>query len=270
MATIQTFIQTAASPQWSGRGSAMNLDELNSDVQMLQKLAAGDLDDTVNAEGEVISQGALSELFRAAYARLFDRFLRYQIDYADVDDVIQEFMLHVRRALLKGMYQYNQDSSFSAWLFRAATNFALNYKYKVKRVGRKLKTVSFAELDFCFSQAGEPGDSVDFLERYVPPNFSMLSAINPLLEEDKEVEVEDEDSLRRGRLALYLIDENYRKFLLLYFGEGLGYKKILKSEEIRNKNGKPVSKTTIVYMGPKAVLQFCIAYVIIGMLEGSS
>lgn len=247
----------------------LTLRQINDDHQFVERLAPGDLNDVLDEKGVIISPGPLSELFRAAYEPLLNLFLQYRI--ADAEDFTIEFFIHLRTALMHGKYRHMPAAKFSTWLFKAATNFALNYKKKEDRLGRHVKFIHFDEAGECFRRADGSWE-LDFFERYVPPTFSMLLAISPPIEEEEagqaNLEGADADREWQVRAALYLIDDKYRSFLLLRYGEGLSYDKIVKSRRVRDKNGKPLSKGTIFNMEEKAIKQLVMAYVNIGLLTG--
>ncbi len=249
----------------------LTLRQINNDRQFVDRLAAGDVEDLLDQNNVVIQPGALSELFRAAYEPLLNLFRRYRI--ADAEDLVSEFFIHLKDAFRRRMYRATYEAKFSTWLFKAATNFALNFKKREERLGRHVTFISFAEVSECFRRASGSRE-LEFLERYVPSNFSMLSAISPFIEEEEEagqsdLEVADADRRRLQLFAFYLIDEECRNFLQLRYAERLSYDKIVQSGQIRNKKGRPLSKGTIVNMDGKAITQLVMAYVIIGFLVGN-
>jgi RNA polymerase sigma factor (sigma-70 family) len=243
--------------------------ELSKDKTLLSRLEAGDLDNEGDDRGVALDPGPFSKLYWATRDPLKSYFQRWGVHYDDSEDLLQEFMFHLRIVFKNGGYKYDPDVKFSSWFFRVAKNFALNYKRR--RVKERI-IISFEEVDEWIKRANDSEETLSFLERYVRPDFSLRSALTLLLEEEVLEEIRDrekaeeqhEQDIRRLQFALSLIGPTYRKVLSLHYKEGWGYTKIFESRQLLLKNGlPPKSRTTIINLKRKALQELSMAYAII-------
>lgn len=83
----------------------------------------------VNLKSDVDRDAAFNTLVKEYQERLYWHVRKIVINHEDSDDVLQNTFLKV----WKNLDNFREDSSLFTWMYRIATNEALNYLKKVKR-----------------------------------------------------------------------------------------------------------------------------------------
>ncbi len=133
------------------------------------------------------------------YEKKLLRYLSYStgVDQGQAEDILQETMIKVYRNL----NGFNQDLSFSSWIYRIAHNEALNYLRKNK------KQFAVVSLD------GEDEGNIALLK---------------VLANDVDIPaaMAEKELAGKVREILNLMKEDYREFLVLRFLEDYDYQEI--------------------------------------------
>jgi len=132
------------------------------------------------------------------YEKKLLRYLSYfaGVDKSQAEDILQETMIKVYRNL----NGFNQELSFSSWIYRIAHNEALNYLRKNKK------------------QAAVSLDSED------DENIALLKVLST--DEDIPANVAQKEIAAKVREILNLMKEDYRELLVLRFLEDYDYQEI--------------------------------------------
>ena len=146
-------------------------------------------------EGDASAFDALFARWARPLLRYLERMVR---DAGAAEELVQEAFLRVYRA----RERYEPDARFSTWLYRIATNLALN---ELRRPRRR-----------------DPHDSLD------APDAQPLAAGSPPADE----EVDARRRVERLELALAELPERQRAALWLTAVEGLSYAEVAESLEI--------------------------------------
>lgn len=155
------------------------------DFQIIQAVLKGDRE-------------AYAELIRAHHARILSLCLSMLLDRSEADDAAQEVFVKAFASL----YQYKQDLSFQAWLYRIASNHCLDLLRKKKRQ----KTDS---LDSLLEQKG------DHLEDLAARTADLGRRIE-----------EKEEKVQLALRVLSYVSPEQRQILILRELDGLSYEEI--------------------------------------------
>ncbi len=160
-----------------------------SDVQLMLAVKAGD--------------GASFELLLRKYRTPLVNFLcRMVRDRASAEDLAQEVFLRVYRA----RKQYAPSAKFTTWLFRIATNLALN----------ALRDTRYRQMEVSLDQPGQSGD--DELAPLELPD-STASIEQQMLARDRAALI---------RRAIHALPDKQRAAVLLHKYQELDYEEIAK------------------------------------------
>ncbi len=165
-----------------------NLRALDEDVRLMLAFRAGE-------------SAAFDELFRRWSGPLLRYLERMVRDFATAEELVQEAFLRVHRA----RDRYSPDARFSTWLYRIATNLALN---ELRRPRRK-----------AVHRSTEAEDAPE------------LAAESPATDDVVEAR-------RRGAVvgvALGQLPENQRAALCLTAVEGLSYAEVAEALDVTEK-----------------------------------
>ena len=160
---------------------------VRSDVQLMLDVKAGD-------------EASFELLLRRYRTPLVNFLYRMVRDSAAAEDLAQEVFLRVYRARRK----YAPNAKFTTWLFRIATNLALN----ALRDGR------YRQMEVSIEQPGEPGES--------DPTPIDLPDRQPGVEQ----QLMARDRAERIRRAVYALPEKQRAAVLLHKYHELDYDQI--------------------------------------------
>lgn len=204
--------------------------DLFNSPDFVQKITSGD-------------EYAFRELTRVMLPRLVSYVLRrylagqHHLSRSDAEDIAQETMLNVSRAVRSGRYAPRPNIMFTTWIFRIAHNQAVNYHRQLER--RKEIPLEGSGVDDPYNAPlSSKGGQKEAGGRSVG---EAIVAISP--DPAKKLHVEE---------ALGVIDKKYRDILLLV--HEYGYSK----EEIAQRHGVRVN--TVDQWLSRARKQFKDAY----------
>jgi RNA polymerase sigma-70 factor (ECF subfamily) len=169
-------------------------------------------------EGDAAAFDALFRRWAAPLLRYLERMLR---DAGAAEELVQEVFLRVHRA----RSSYRPEARFSTWLYRIATNLALN---ELRRPRRR-----------------EPHASVE--DENVEPLVAGGAASDELVEARRDVAAVDR--------ALAAISERHRAALWLVAVEGLAYAEVADSLEISEQAVKALVHRARVSLAEQLALQ---------------
>ncbi len=143
-------------------------------------------------------QGAFEALMRKYQQRITRRVSHYVKRPADVEDLVQEIFVKAYR----GLASFKSQSTFYTWLYRIATNAALNH------VTRQRHTIVLRD-DLCGNEDGEANADFDARDE-ADPERELLA---------KQIVVALEGAMAR-------LQPDLAEALLLYEVDGMQYKEI--------------------------------------------
>ena len=162
---------------------------VRSDVQLMLDVKAGD----------EVSFELLLHRYRTPLVHFLYRMVR---DQASAEDLAQEVFLRVYRA----REQYEPSAKFTTWMFRIATNLALN----AKRDGR------YRQMEVSIGQPSETNEGQ-------PPSVEVADAQPGI-----ESELIARDRTAMIRRAIEALPEKQRAAVLLHKYQEMGYDEIAK------------------------------------------
>lgn len=159
---------------------------IDSDLELMLRVSRGDA-------------GSFELLLNRYRAPLFSYFVRMVRDEGLAEDLTQEVFLRVYQA----RERYQPDARFTTWLYRIATNLALN---AIRH--RRVEPVTLVPVE------GEDGEAVSLLDR-LPDGRP--TAEHEMLESDRH---------RLIREAIRTLPEKQRVAVILHKYQGVDYRQI--------------------------------------------